>query len=872
MPPNRATLTENLEKGRAIKAEKQAQSAKLCITELELEVIQKSSECKQLQVELDKSNKKCSQLAADLSMWESKHKDTYHKLCMQRQTTKRGQDKVAQLTEQIAILKNAETNDSAHLLKDSKDAEKAIALLMEANEDLQGELSDSMTQWSSQLHKTWSKLEKSQSNCKALQKKITALQKHSASIKAVKEHAIASVRENLLKKKSVHHLMDKGVFTEETRNVVHLLVKAGCSHKYINQVIFAVLHSAGIETIGTISHPSIACILHEGYFTAKIQLGYEMKNTKSMTFSADGTSHRSINYTLQHVNLLVEDYTSSDSDTLKCATCFFGIQSTCDGSSEEAMKNWDKNLKDVIDLYNESPFGKRQGSLLKFVDLLIKLMGIHSDHCAKKKKDARLLEELKAWAVDQSLGEEAMLEMSLQDIDAMFKRAEAEMIKSVGSQRKWDALSDGGYLAIMGWWKENGLEGPVLLANRDNNPVVQEQIAAIEQGDIPTSAQVGAFNQSTRGAIKMAEIAGAIFNHKDDKKGHHDIFRYWWWEHVGTPFTFPDTSNNRFQSYCDAAGALILYSQQFIDFLHNLRINKTNSQLNHMEQNLMNALQCDSTKTELAVLAIYAEAISYPYMKAIHTSHDTDQNMLDLGPLHHHVYEHMQKIISNPDILLGNDVSCSSATLDGEEWQNPAVVKKIHELSPTLPHLRDLLLVFFKGAAETWEHFTSEFAPGGLIDEATTEEKELAWMPATNDVNEGALGSFRHLMRYQPQLTLLNHNALAMFFRNNTQAEKTAQKEKREQKAKETADQIAATGIILDKVKALALKGTLLKDQLKVFKNAGAPNLMTAKLPTKALSDAIDLYEDGKWLLESDTEEGSDDSEEEDESGWEDDN
>ncbi|KAF8814489.1 hypothetical protein BYT27DRAFT_7249982 [Phlegmacium glaucopus] len=51
-----------------------------------------------------------------------------------------------------------------------------------------------------------------------------------------------------------------------------------------------------------------------------------------------------------------------------------------------------------------------------------------------------------------------------------------------------------------------------------------------------------------------------------------------------------------------------------------------------------------------------------------------------------------------------------------------------------------------------------------------------------------------------------------------------------------------------------------------------------AKLPTKvadirkALSDAIDLYEDGKWLLESDKEEDSDDSEEEDESGWEDDN
>jgi len=78
--------------------------------------------------------------------------------------------------------------------------------------------------------------------------------------------------------------------------------------------------------------------------------------------------------------------------------------------------------------------------------------------------------------------------------------------------------------------------------------------------------------------------------------------------------------------------------------------------------------------------------------------------------------------------------------------------------------------VFFEGAAETWKHFTSEFAPGGLIDEAIVEERELAWMPATNDENEGALGSFRQLMRKQPQLTLLSHNALAMFFHNNTQA------------------------------------------------------------------------------------------------------
>ena len=98
------------------------------------------------------------------------------------------------------------------------------------------------------------------------------------------------------------------------------------------------------------------------------------------------------------------------------------------------------------------------------------------------------------------------------------------------------------------------------------------------------------------------------------------------------------------------------------------------------------------------------------------------------------------------------------------------VIKAINKMELDLPHLKPVLVTFFKGAAETWKQFTSEFAPGGLIDEATVEEKKLAWMPATNDVNEGALGSFRVLMRQQPQLTLLGHNALAMFFQNDTEA------------------------------------------------------------------------------------------------------
>ena len=38
-----------------------------------------------------------------------------------------------------------------------------------------------------------------------------------------------------------------------------------------------------------------------------------------------------------------------------------------------------------------------------------------------------------------------------------------------------------------------------------------------------------------------------------------------------------------------------------------------------------------------------------------------------------------------------------------------------------------------------------------------------------NDVNEGALGSFHVLMQWQPQLTLLQYNAQAMFYHTDTQ-------------------------------------------------------------------------------------------------------
>ena len=343
-----------------------------------------------------------------------------------------------------------------------------------------------------------------------------------------------------------------------------------------------------------------------------------------------------------------------------------------------------------------------------------------------------------------------------------------------------------------------------------------------------------------------------------------------------------------------------------------------------MEKNLWDALHCQATLTELAVLAIYAQSVSHPYMNEICGK---QSNMLDMGPFHHKVYGHIKSITRNPALLIGSDASHEKGAVNGLPWKSPEVMNAIQKMKPDLPHLQPLLVRFFRGAAIGWKHFTSEFAPGGLIDEATVVEKDMAWLPTTNDVNEGALGSFRVLMQRQPQLTGLQYNAQAMFHHNETQAfmeakftepedfkfihqeaqklkgvdkqrkfeiikfaeEKIARKQKaaqeQQEKVAKNAAKIANITLLLDRDKVVKLAGENLRDHFSAFKAAGAPNMkdLTKRSKVaelrKALQDAVDMYHAGKWNPDKGQEEVNMDGEEifdfmgveeDDEDEWED--
>ncbi len=678
-----------------------------------------------------------------------------------------------------------------------------------------------------------------------------------------------------------------------------------------------------------------------------------------------------VNYNAWHVHLKTESYGGEGGNATKQSTRLLGVHSALDGSSEESVKAWKELLGGISDIYNQSPLGKRTGHLLRVIDIFVKLAGMHSDHCAKEKKDFNLMEKEKTQATYQALGEDDILEKTNQELLPDFQKARQQMIKEAGGEKKWDALtaeeqgdreakmmedltielgkesfkmlsSDekrilklfvwagcgchkdlntvrGGNTAMMAWWEENDKPGPVLLANRDNAAVLKDHLP---DSDVLTPAQERALEMTTRGGIKAARLAGEIFNNKNDKKGHHDSFRWWWETNFNETITFPPTSNNRFQSHCNAAALLIQHLDRFIQYLEYAKQKKKTMRFSHMEQNLWNALECKATKTELAVLALYAQAISHPYIKHIRRLEAQKISMLDLGDYHKSVYKHMKKIIQHPSLLLGPTATFQTGAFDGQHWESTNAFAAIQRLAPELPHLSSVLVAFFKGAAETWKRFTSEFAPGGLIDEATPFERDLAWMPPTNDVNEGALGAFRVLLRHQPQLSELQYNAQAMFKHNETQAfmekkfqpedyifihemahlidsqgleakrkkalvqhmqaknnKRMAIKEMRRQNAAKKAARVAAVKIIKNREEVKGLKGEKLKDCLIAYRKwkAPLPDSIKARSPVAAIREAlqacVDAYNSGKWKpeLPSEAELGSDDMDSEEESDLEED-
>ena len=275
-----------------------------------------------------------------------------------------------------------------------------------------------------------------------------------------------------------------------------------------------------------------------------------MLAAEAMTLSADGTGHKNINYNSRHVNYKVKN---SDG-TVKQVTRFLGIQSSLDGSSEQAVKDWDDQLQNIFTYFNNSPLAEEKNLFARLIEVYTKIVGMHSDHCAKEKKDWELMKQKKTHAVHHILGENRVLNDLTAELVPHFLVANEEMIKKAGGKDSWDKLSQdqqnecrsemlakittdlgkdsfeklsghekslfklfiwvgcgchkdlntvlGGYIALSKFWAEHGLPSPVLLPNKINAAIIQDQAT----GDTESDASRQAIKNSQCGAIKAAKL------------------------------------------------------------------------------------------------------------------------------------------------------------------------------------------------------------------------------------------------------------------------------------------------------------------------------------------------------------------------------
>lgn len=486
-------------------------------------------------------------------------------------------------------------------------------------------------------------------------------------------------------------------------------------------------------------------------------------------------------------------------------------------TSEEQLAGWKTILEGLVAMYNRSPLGR--ASPLKLAALWEKVKGMLSDHSSDQRKLARLIEAYKEELDRRTRGSCALKSLCGAELEAFLLQAVHDAVLSVGGYDTWEHLSPAqqlrlgdqsyntavralgqaafdtlsadekrwaslfiwagcgmhkelnalkyGAKAMKDWWdsdeaKAMGAVPPIPLYNEDNAAAILDPTSS--------SSKARAEAVTSRGAIKLAELAGSIMRDKNSKKGQQDVYR-WYFEWVlGYLVQFPDTSNTRFGSYGDAASELLVHLLLYVDFLEVVRDAKGSGEHNHMEQNVYDALRDPSTLTELAVLSLYSQAVAHPFIRFIRSSES--QNVLELGQYYSGITAHIQKLAKNPSLLLETTgASYEDATLDGRIWQRPEAVLTVQQLYQDghLPFLRPALLVFLRGAKHGWEVFMHEFRPGGRIDSSTPSERTAAAMRTTNDHSESAFGKLRQSYHARPSLSLYMRNAGFVHKHNHTE-------------------------------------------------------------------------------------------------------
>ncbi|KAJ3747077.1 hypothetical protein DFH05DRAFT_1457516 [Lentinula detonsa] len=561
-----------------------------------------------------------------------------------------------------------------------------------------------------------------------------------------------------------------------------------------------VASALGIDVQGDVSRRSVGRIVKEGGNAAKSQFGQAVLNAKGVTISSDGTTHMNENYETKHATVIQDDLRLQ---------FFLGLKMAVNHTSETQFDGWIETVEDIFHLLYESGMCSEDDAHV-FWNLVT---GFHSDHAEDQKKLFRLLKDWKEICCIESMGKRTVKQLNDLTYACLIFQGSQVLVEKAGGSCTWDALPEedqtrrleemeaqiirdigrteydklspeeqadmelflwagccmhkemntfkGGCIGLDQFWKDHSeLTPPALLPNRDN--------AATLLGAVGTDAAKRAQERMEGGTIKVVSLAGALFRHKDRKRGQQDTLRFFFDFKKGFIISFPDTSNTRFQSHAEACAVIITYIDLFIEFLMYVQLNKAAGKLNHLEQNLRVGLKDIATRHEICVITLYWLAISIPYMREIRGPYAKEDNMLMLWGLHQRVIHHIDTLIEYPEYLIGPDASEVKGSLNGQVWERPQAFYAVQSYMIQLPHLQDLLIYFLRSSQVVWLRFMSEFDEYGALSHATPEQIEHAFMEKTNNLNEAAFGMYKQTARVNPTISLSQYNSRQMYKFNNT--------------------------------------------------------------------------------------------------------
>jgi hypothetical protein len=176
--------------------------------------------------------------------------------------------------------------------------------------------------------------------------------------------------------------------------------------------------------------------------------------------------------------------------------------------------------------------------------------------------------------------------------------------------------------------------------------------------------------------------------------------------------------------------------------------------------------------SKVAALAVYGLLVSWPYLAIIRgqpSDHVAFVDMLDLVDLHRRLPIFCMRLAVCPGLIFDHSLPDSELTLDGNSVISPGLLDAVRQADGELPYLREMITALFKGCAQGWCQFTSEFVRGGPIDNLPDSLRRLVAIPATNDANEGILGSMRVAARFHPNISTTNFSARERVRRNDTE-------------------------------------------------------------------------------------------------------